>query len=57
MPDSRTNADVERCEAPASVQEALVRVTGLLRKHRLVEGLVREQEEGGPPTDAHNFGR
>ncbi len=43
MLETRTNADVDRSEAPSSVQEALVRVTGLLRKHRLVEGLVREQ--------------
>ena len=43
MLETHTNADVDRSEAPASVHEALVRVTGLLRKHRLVEGLVREQ--------------
>ena len=43
MLDTSNNADVSPSGAPASVHDALVRVTGLLRKHRLVEGLVREQ--------------
>src|SRR5258705_4466233 len=51
MLDTNTNVDVDRPEAPASVQDSLVRVTGLLRKHRLVEGLVREQV-GDPAAEA-----
>jgi magnesium transporter len=43
MLDTHTNAEADRSEAHASVHDALVRITGLLRKHRLVEGLVREQ--------------
>jgi len=52
MSESIEIADATRPDAPASVQDALARVTGLLRKHRLVEGLVREQL-GRPPTEAH----
>jgi len=37
-----------RPDAPKGVQDVLARVTGLLRQHRLVEGLVREQLEGSP---------
>ena len=51
MLDTRTNADVGRPDAPSSVNDALARVTGLLRKHRLVEGLVREQV-GDPAAEA-----
>jgi magnesium transporter len=39
------NADDVRPEARASVQDALAQVTSLLRKHRLIEGMAREQGE------------
>jgi len=52
MAESVEHADVARPEAPASVRDALTRVTDLLRKHRLVEGLVREQLRD-PPSEAH----
>ena len=42
----------DRPDAPKSVQDVLARVTGLLRQHRLVEGLVREQREEPPASDA-----
>jgi magnesium transporter len=45
MPETLDHADTGRPEARASVQEALADVTALLRKHRLVEGLVQEQQE------------
>ncbi len=45
MPELLDHADTGRPEARASVQEALDDVTALLRKHRLVEGLVHEQQE------------
>ena len=45
MPELLDHADTGRPEARASVQEALADVTALLRKHRLVEGLVHEQQE------------
>src|SRR4029453_11807699 len=44
-----------RADAPMSVQDTLAHVTGLLRQHRLVEGLVREQREeatGEGPLEA-----
>src|SRR3982750_657626 len=48
-----TDTDVEsRADAPKSVQDALAHVTGLLRQHRLVEGLVREQREEGSHDEA-----
>ncbi len=40
--------DAVTSSAPTSVQDALARVTDLLRQHRLVEGLVREQQEELP---------
>ena len=47
------DADVVACaDAPKSVQDALAHVTGLLRQHRLVEGLVREQREEGSGEEA-----
>ena len=52
MPETLEEADTVRPEARASVQEELVHVTTLMRKHRLVEGLVREQL-GHPPSGAH----
>ena len=42
----------DRTDAPKSVQDALAHVTGLLRQHRLVEGLVREQREEGSGEEA-----
>ncbi|MFO1413479.1 MAG: magnesium transporter [Burkholderiales bacterium] len=38
----------ERPEARERVQDALAEITALLRRHRLVEGLVHEQREHGP---------
>jgi magnesium transporter len=45
MPEILENAASERPGARASVQGALADVTALLRKHRLVEGLVHDQQE------------
>ena len=42
---------VDRREAQESLQEALAEVTTLLRRHRLIEGLVYEQMEHGPGAD------
>ena len=44
-------AGTDRPEAPESLQEALAEVTTLLRKHRLIEGLVHEQMEHGLGAD------
>jgi magnesium transporter len=41
----------DRREAQESLQEALAEVTTLLRRHRLIEGLVYEQMEHGPGAD------
>jgi magnesium transporter len=54
MSETLDQADAERTEAHASVQDALADVTALLRRHRLVEGLVHEQMEhppGGAPDE------
>ena len=45
MSETLDHADTGRPEARASVQEELADVTALLRQHRLVEGLVQEQQE------------
>jgi magnesium transporter len=45
MPDSNDNVVAERPARGANVQDELAEVTGLLRRHRLVEGLVIEQRE------------
>lgn len=42
----------ERPEAGERVQDALAEITALLRKHRLVEGLVHEQLEHAPVSEA-----
>ena len=42
---------IDRREAQESPQEALAEVTTLLRRHRLIEGLVYEQMEHGPGAD------
>jgi magnesium transporter len=44
-----------RSDAQASVQDALAEVTTLLRKHRLIEGLVHEQMEHGPGADRQDL--
>ena len=44
----------ERPEAGERVQDALVEITALLRKARLVEGLVHEQLEHAPVTEGGN---
>ncbi len=49
MAESPQHADVVEPDAPTSVRDALARVTDLLRQHRLVEGLVREQLEQPSP--------
>jgi len=41
-----------RPDAPKSVQDVFTHVTGLLRQHRLVEGLVREQREEAPGEES-----
>ena len=45
MPEIVDHSDTVGTEARTSVQEALAEVTALLRTHRLVEGLVQEQQE------------
>ncbi len=42
---------VDRSEARESLQDSLSEVTALLRKHRLIEGLIHEQMEHGPGAD------
>ncbi len=44
-----------RSDAQASVQDTLAEVTTLLRKHRLIEGLVHEQMEHGPGADRQDL--
>ncbi len=48
MPEILDNADTERRAPHANVQEQLAEITSLLRKHRLVEGLVHVQLEAAP---------
>src|SRR6478672_7721130 len=48
MADSGNNSVAERTEPRERVQDALAEVTALLRKHRLVEGLIHEQREHAP---------
>ncbi len=48
MSEVQDNAELERPEARASLQDELAEVTALLRRHRLVEGLVYDQQ-GHPP--------
>src|SRR6185369_8099744 len=52
MAEPVETAVAPRTDTPNSVQDALARVTDLLRQHRLVEGLVLEQLEQ-PPSEAH----
>jgi magnesium transporter len=51
MPDTLEEKPAERHEAPARVQDALAEVTNLLRKNRLVEGLVHEQAAHAPDAE------
>lgn len=51
MPDTVEHLPAERTNAPANVQDALAEVTSLLRRHRLVEGLVLEEMEHGPGAE------
>jgi len=44
MSEVQDNAEVERPETHASLQDELAEVTVLLRRHRLVEGLVHDQQ-------------
>jgi len=48
MPEILDSELVERPKARERVQDALAEITALLRKHRLVEGLVHEQREHAP---------
>ena len=48
MPETVEAKEVLRPEARERVQDALAEVSALLRKHRLVEGLVHEQLEHTP---------
>ncbi|MEP7327991.1 MAG: CBS domain-containing protein, partial [Betaproteobacteria bacterium] len=48
MPEILDSEPVERPAARERVQDALAEITALLRKHRLVEGLVHEQLEHAP---------
>ena len=45
MSEVQGNAEIERPEARASLQHELAEVTTLLRRHRLVEGLVHDQQK------------
>ena len=51
MSETLEEAAGERPEARERVQDALAEITALLRKHRLVEGLVHEQLEHAPVGD------
>jgi magnesium transporter len=48
MPDNHLAHVAERPEPRERVQDTLAEVTALLRRHRLVEGLIREQREHAP---------
>ena len=51
MPEGAEPAVVERSEPRERVEDALAHVTALLRRHRLVEGLVHDQLTGAEPAD------
>ena len=51
MPESAAAKVVDAPEPRERVQDALAEITALLRKHRLVEGLVHEQLEHAPVAD------
>jgi magnesium transporter len=46
MSDLLDDKTTQQAEPRASVQKALAEVTSLMRKHRLVEGLIQDQEAG-----------
>ena len=48
MSDSTDHVAIERPDAHASVQDELAEVTALMRRHRLVEGLVRDRPDDVP---------
>ena len=48
MSETEDHVVIERPEPRGSVQDELAEVTSLLRRHRLVEGLVIDQREPGP---------
>ena len=52
MPDTVEEKSAERTEPRANVRKALADVTSLLRKHRLVEGLIQDQEASEARDDA-----
>src|SRR6185503_18900486 len=56
MSESVEEKAVERPEARERVQDTLAEITALLRKHRLVEGLVHEQLEHAPVVDPQSRG-
>src|SRR5262245_38132392 len=47
MLEAEDNVATERPAARRNVQDELAEVTALLRRHRLVEGLVRDSHTGG----------
>jgi magnesium transporter len=51
MSELMETTGTDRPEAQESLQDALAEVTTLLRRHRLIEGLVYEQMEHGPGAD------
>jgi len=51
MSETLQSKVIERPKARERVQDALAEITTLLRKHRLVEGLVHEQLEHAPVGD------
>jgi len=56
MSEPAATKEIERPEARERVQDALAEVATLLRKHRLVEGLVHEQLEHAPVGDSAGRG-
>ena len=48
MSEVRENAETERPAVRTSLQDELAEVTSLLRRHRLVEGLVHDQQAHAP---------
>ena len=55
MSEVQDNAELERPEARASLQDELAEVTALLRRHRLVEGLVYDQQAQDPEGQRHEL--